>query len=418
MEQKFKVGKTFVLGFGFFGVAVIWALYNAYVPIFLKNSFHFSSFIIGIIMTIDNIFAILLLPYLGAMSDRTHTRLGRRRPYILGGAPFAALFFILIPYATLKHSVVLMMSTIILMNLAMATFRTPVIALMPDIVPSKFRSQANGIINFMGGLGALLVYFGGKNLYDANIAYPFIAGGLIMLFASLIVVFFVREDKPYVEIDGDLENTSPVSLKKSFSGLMDNLRDVVNGEKSLLFILLSIFFWFVGYNALETFFTSYAKFYLHIKASTGAMILGVFALAFMFASLFAGTIGAKKGRRKTIQTGLLIITLVMLTSLFMKNFLGFSVLFFIGGLGWALINVNSLPMVVDMTTLKKVGGYTGLYYFFSQAANIVAPPIAGLSIDTFGYPALLVFSSVFFVLAFITMSFVKRGEIVEDSEVQ
>ncbi len=415
MEKKFKVGKTFVLGFGFFGVSIIWALYNAYVPIFLKQGFHFSSFIIGIIMTIDNIFAILLLPYLGAMSDRTRTKLGRRRPYILAGAPFAALFFILIPYATLKQSVFLMMSTIILMNLAMAVFRTPVIALMPDIIPSKFRSQANGIINFMGGLGALFVYFGGKKLYDANIAYPFIVGGLVMLAASLIVVIFVNEDKPVLN-ESESENSAPISLKESFKALLDNLSDVIRGEKSLLFVLLAIFFWFIGYNALETFFTSYAKFYLHIKASTGALILGMFVLSFMVFSLFAGFIGAKKGRRKTIQSGLFIVTLIMISSLFVKNFMAFAILFFIGGFGWALVNVNSLPMVVDMTTLEKVGGYTGLYYFFSQAANIIAPPFAGFLIDLFGYPALLVFSSVFFILAFLMMSFVRRGEIIEDEE--
>ncbi len=415
MEQKFKLGKTFVLGFGFLGVSIIWALYNAYVPIFLKSGFHLSSFVIGLIMTIDNVFAILLLPYLGAMSDRTRTRLGRRRPYILGGAPFAALFFILIPYATLTKSLSLMMTTIILMNLAMAFFRTPVIALMPDIIPSKFRSQANGIINFMGGLGALLVYFGGKKLYDANIAYPFIVGGLTMLAASLIVVIFIREDRP-VDV-GESNDNPPISLKESFIALMENLKDVALGEKSLMFILLAIFSWFVGFNALETFFTSYAKFYLHVKASTGALILGMFVLSFMVFSLFAGFIGAKHGRRKTIQEGLLLVSVIMFISLFVHSFWTLSLLFLVGGIGWALVNVNSLPMVVDMTTLKKVGGYTGLYYFASQAANIIAPPLAGIAIDRFGYPALLTFSVVFFVIAFVFMIFVKRGEIVEDQEV-
>ena len=162
MEEKviFNKKKIFILGFGFFGVSIIWAMYNAYVPIFLK-SFKLTSFIIGIIMTVDNIFAILLLPFLGALSDRTRTRLGRRRPYILAGAPLVMLFFFLIPYARLFENLALMMFTIILMNLSMAFFRTPVVALMPDITPSHFRSQANGIINFMGGLGALLVFFAG-----------------------------------------------------------------------------------------------------------------------------------------------------------------------------------------------------------------------------------------------------------------
>ncbi len=411
MEKKFKVGKTFVLGFGFLGVSVIWALYNAYVPVFLKDWYHLPSVIIGLIMTIDNIFAILLLPYLGAMSDRTRTKLGRRRPYILAGAPLATVFFILIPFVALKGNLFLTMLVIILMNLAMALFRTPVIALMPDITPSKFRSQANGIINFMGGVGALLVYFGGKKLYDTNVAYPFIVGGLIMLAASLIVVFFVNEDKP---LEKATEENPPVSLKESFEALIDNLKDVVTGEKSLMFILLAIFSWFIGYNALETFFTSYAKFYLHLKASTGALILGMFVLSFMIFSLVAGFVGARFGRRITIQTGLFIVSVIMFVSLRVHSFVPFSVLFFIGGIGWALVNVNSLPMVVDMTTLKKVGGYTGLYYFSSQAANIIAPPLAGAFIDHFGYPSLLVFSTGFFVIAFVLMSFVRRGEIVSE----
>ncbi len=407
----FNKKKTFTLGFGFLGVSVIWALYNAYVPIFLKG-FGLSSFVIGLIMTIDNIFAVLLLPYLGALSDRTKTRLGRRRPFILGGAPIAMIFFFLIPYATLTHKLPLMMLTIILMNLSMALFRTPVIALMPDITPSKFRSQANGIINFMGGLGALLVYFGGKSLYDANIAYPFIAGGILMFLASLVVVLYIKEDKSYVADDKTGETKT--TIKGSVSAFYENLRDLFAEEKSLLFILLSIFCWFVGFNAIETFFTSYAKFYLGIKESTGALILGIFALSFMVASLVTGYIGAKKGRNKTIRTGLLVITVVMMISMFLHNFYIIAALFLIGGFGWALINVNSLPMVVDMTTLKKVGGYTGLYYFFSQAANIVAPPLSGLAIDIYGYPSLMFFASFFFVIAFILMHFVRRGEIVPE----
>jgi len=415
MEEKiiFNKKKIFILGFGFFGVSIIWAMYNAYVPIFLK-SFQLTSFIIGIIMTVDNIFAILLLPFLGALSDRTRTRLGRRRAYILAGAPLAMLFFFLIPYARLFENLALMMFTIILMNLSMALFRTPVVALMPDITPSHFRSQANGIINFMGGLGALLVFFAGKPLYDSNISYPFIAGGLLMLLASLIVVFTIREDRPFIEEEDWEDKKSAVSFRGSLSAFYENIKDIFSGDRSLFFILFSIFFWFVGFNSIETFFTSYAKFYLGIKESTGALVLGVFSLSFMVSALVTGYIGAKKGRNKTIRAGLLIITVVMIVSMLFRNFFYIAILFLIGGFGWALINVNSLPMVVDMTTLKKVGGYTGLYYFFSQAANIIAPPLSGISIDLFGYPSLMVFASFFFILSFITMHFVRRGEIAKE----
>ena len=415
MEGKiiFNKKKIFILGFGFFGISIIWAMYNAYVPIFLKY-FKLSSFVIGMIMTVDNIFAILLLPFFGALSDRTRTRLGRRRPYILAGAPLAMLFFLLIPYARLYENLALIMFTVILMNLAMALFRTPVVALMPDITPSHFRSQANGIINFMGGLGALLVFFAGKPLYDSNITYPFIVGGLLMLLASLIVVFTIKEDRSFIGEEDREGKKQAVSFRESFSAFYENIKDVFSEDKSLLFILLSIFFWFVGFNSIETFFTSYAKFYLGIKESTGALVLGIFSLSFMVSALVTGYIGAKRGRNKTIRAGLLIITVIMITSMLFRNFIYIAILFLIGGFGWALINVNSLPMVVDMTTLKKVGGYTGLYYFFSQAANIIAPPLSGISIDLFGYPSLMVFASFFFILSFVTMHFVRRGEIVKE----
>ncbi|PKN68636.1 MAG: MFS transporter [Chloroflexi bacterium HGW-Chloroflexi-5] len=417
MEKKleFSRAKTFILGFGFLGVSMIWAMYNAYLPVFLRENFGLPFSVVGAIMTIDNVFAILLLPFLGALSDSTNTRIGKRRPYILVGAPLAMIFFILIPFANKTQILGLMMLTVIFMNLAMALYRTPVIALMPDITPSKYRSQANGIINFMGGAGALLVYFGGKPLYDKDISYPFIAAGLLMFIVCMLVVIFIKDDSYTPKAAGKVES---ISLKKSFYELIDNLRDVVKGEKSLLAVLLAIFCWFIGFNAIETFFTSYAKFYMGIKESTGAMILGFYSLFFIIAAIPAGFIGTKYSRNKTIRIGLFSLLLVLIIASFFKTFLPVAILFSLAGCAWAFINVNSLPMVVDMTTAEKLGGYTGLYYFFSQAANIIAPPFAGSVIDIAtaggqrpeGYLSLLFFSAFFFLLAFFIMIFVKRGE--------
>ncbi len=463
---EFRYGRIFVLGLGFFGISVIWALYNAYVPIFLKD-FALSSAVIGFVMTIDNIFAILMLPYIGALSDQTRTRLGRRMPYILAGAPLAAVFFWLIPVAWSFHSLALMMGVIIVMNFAMALFRSPVIALMPDITPPKYRSQANGIINLMGGLGALLVYFAGKPLYDANPAYPFYVGAVLMLVANLLVVLFIKEPQEYRSGRG---GKIDFSFKKSFSELMENLMDVfASEEKSLLFMLLSILFWFVAFNAIETFFTSFAKFYVGVKESTGALVLGVFSLAFMVFSIFAGFIGARIGRRKTMTIGLVLLVVIVLATLYISSSslrpmamevlekhsseietsLGYvpespvqaveelkgkndelaskiegelkivekkfmvlvGLVMLIGGVGWAMVNVNSLPTVVDMTTEEKVGGYTGLYYFFSMAANIIAPPLSGWLIDLTGYGSLMVFSAVFFALSIATLRGVRRGDV-------
>jgi Na+/melibiose symporter-like transporter len=410
-NQTFSASKTFLLGFGFFGVSVIWSLYNAYVPIFLKSTFGLRSSVIGSIMTIDNVFAIALLPFLGALSDRTRTRLGRRRPYILVGSSLALIFFVLVPYFNTVQILGLMMLVIILMNLSMALFRSPVVALMPDITPSKYRSQANGIINFMGGLGALLVFFGGKPLYDRDISLPFLVGGLVMFAASMLVVIFIREKLPEPVKAG----TGKISLRASLQELAANLKDVVTGEKSLFFILLGILFWFIGFNSIETFFTSYAKFHLGIEESTGALILGFFSVTFMATSIASGFLGSRMGRKRTIRVGLVILVVILLISLFIRQFLPLALVFVVGGFGWALVNVNSLPMVVDMTTLAKVGGYTGLYYFFSQAANIAAPPLAGVLIDAFGYASLMVFAAVMFLIAFFIMSFVKRGEVQRES---
>ncbi|NJE84786.1 MFS transporter [Thermococcus sp. CX2] len=428
--KDFKYSRIFILGFGFFGISIIWALYNAYVPIFLQDTFNLSKTVTGFIMTIDNLFAVVLLPFLGALSDMTRTRLGRRKPYILLGAPLAALMFALIPVAREYENLALFMGTIILMNFFMALFRSPVIAFMPDITPSEKRSQANGIINFMGGLGALFAYFGGKMLYDVNYALPFYVGAAIMLLASLFVVLFVPEPERYrkagearVKLSQLLRETS----RKSFGELRENLKDVfASREKSLLAILLAIFFWFIAFNSLETFFTSYAKYHLGIEESTGAFMLGVFSLSFMIFAIPAGFLGGRVGRKRTITLGLLVVVAIMLaayqvgeTSKPASSSLGdpvvmtFMGLFFVGGIGWAMVNVNSLPMVVDMTTEEKLGGYTGLYYFFSQAANLVAPPLSGAFIDVAGYKTLLPFATVFFVLALITMQFVRRGDIVK-----
>jgi len=228
-----------------------------------------------------------------------------------------------------------------------------------------------------------------------------------MFGSCLLVVLFIREPDEAEPAVG-----RRLSFADSFRGLAGNLKDVFGGERSLLSILLAILFWFVGYNAIETFFTSYAKYYLGLKESTGALILGFFSATFMVASIGSGFLGGRIGRKRTIRIGLLATCATLIAALFVRSFLPLALLFAVGGLGWSLVNVNSLPMVVDMTTLEKVGGYTGLYYFFSQAANIIAPPATGALIDAFGYGSLMVFSSVLFVAAFFIMSLVRRGEAI------
>jgi MFS family permease len=416
--EKFSYWKIFLLGFGFFGISVLWSIYNSYVPVFLKELM-LPSTLVGFIMTIDNIFAVVMLPYIGVLSDLTRTRIGRRKPYIIAGAPPAALTFALIPL--FKAELTPMMLAIIVMNFSMALFRSPVIAFMPDITPSERRSQANGIINFMGGVGALLAFFVGSRLYEMNPAYPFLAGAALLAISSFLVVALVDEPEEFKVRSGERVNIREElskAFRQSFGELRQTLSEAVRDrDKSLLFMLLSIFLWFVGYNAIETFFTSYAKWHLGIGEATGAFLLGFVALGFLVFSLPAGFIGARLGRRRTMTIGLVIIVALLALLIYLPAVLSVERLitaiqaaFLLLGFAWALVNVNSLPTVVDMTTRERLGTHTGLYYLASQTAAITGPPLAGLFIDLLGYSSLFPFSIVFLALSALTLQRVKRGE--------
>jgi maltose/moltooligosaccharide transporter len=416
--MRFNYGKIFLLGFGFFGVSVIWATYNAFVPLFLANKFGLEPYIIGFFMTLDNIAALFIQPPVGAWSDRLRTPIGRRMPFILVGAPIGALAFGLIPMAAVLPLFVACTSTLLL---SMALWRTPVVALMPDITPSQFRSQANGIINFMGGFGSIIAFLGGSALYKMNPAFPFWLGSALVVIAALLVFFFIKEPKVYEESGEEKP------------GMIESLRTILSDkDKSALRVLLAIFFWFVAYNAVEAFFTLYANKHLMLEEADGVRLLGQLSLIFVIFALPAGYIGSRIGRRKTIMTGISIMILCMLAMYFLPistlttqltklpilgavPVVGLVLMF--AGAGWALININSLPMVVDMTTLQRVGTYTGLYYLFSTFAAIVGPNINGWIVWFTGkdYSSIMFIGPLFMLAAFFLMAGVRRGEATPSS---
>lgn len=412
--MKLNYGKTFLLGFGFFGVSVIWATYNAYVPIFLDNKFGLDARWVGFFMTLDNIAALLIQPPVGAWSDRLRTPIGRRMPFILIGAPISAVAFGLIPLAGVLPLFVACTTSLLI---SMAFWRTPVVALMPDITPSKFRSQANGVINFMGGVGAIVAFLGGATLYEMNPAYPFWMGSVLVLFSSLLVLLFIREPKIYEE---SADKPSMVTSLKEIAQ---------DDDRSAQRLLLAIFFWFVGYNAIEAFFTLYAQKYLGLPESDGARLLGHLSLLFVLFALPSGYIGGKIGRRITILTGIGLMVALMLgifflppstltvplTSLPVLGVVPVISLFLMGaGIAWALININSLPMVVDMTDAVRLGTYTGLYYLSSTLAAIVGPNVNGWIIALSGdkYNSIMVVGPLFFAVAGLLMLGVRRGEAI------
>jgi maltose/moltooligosaccharide transporter len=422
MATRLNYGKTFLLGFGFFGVSVIWGVYNAFVPIFLADKFGLSPVWIGFFMTLDNIAALFIQPPVGAWSDRIRTKWGRRIPFILIGAPITALAFGFIPLASILPLFVACTSTTLL---SAALWRTPVVALMPDITPSRFRSQANGIINFMGGVGTIIALQTGGMLYKMSPNFPFWLGSALVVIAALVVFFFIEEPKEY-------ETT------EKQPGMIASLKEVVNDpDKSGLRILSAIFFWFIGYSAVETFFTLYARNHLGLPEGDGATLLSVFPLLFVLFAIPSGIVAERIGRRVTITIGLITVTVVLfllyitpasalLTAISPLPLVGIplveggarmltvaGVMLMLGGVGWACVNINSLPMIVDLTNAARIGTFTGLYYLFSTLSAIVGPNINGLAVQLAGgnYNIIMLLAPIFMIIAMILMLGVKRGEI-------
>jgi len=421
-EKKFSYPKTFLLGFGFFGVSVIWSVYNAYVPLMLDGRFGLSAGWIGFFMVLDNIAALLIQPPLGVFSDRLRTPLGRRLPFMLLGAPIAAVAFGFIPLTSVLPLFII--ATVILL-LSMAIWRTPIVALMPDITPSKFRSQANGVINLMGGLGAVLSFAVGAKLYEMNPAYAFWMGSGLVVVAAILVLIFIREPREYVDKKVHLADLSSDGKEKS--KVIDNIKEVFSQEdKSASRILLAILLWFLSYNAVEAFFTLYGVNHLGLAEADSGFQLTYISLVFLVFAIPSGYISAKFGRRRTIMTGISIMALCILLMYFLPpatltsqfgSIMGFgvypvSLVLMLAGIGWAFININSLPMVVDMTDDDHIGTYTGLYYFASQTAAIIGPVVFGGIIQIGGnnYRLMMLLSPIFLVLAFAMMLGVRKGE--------
>ncbi|HCK65309.1 MAG TPA: MFS transporter, partial [Anaerolineae bacterium] len=357
----------------------------------------------------------------GAWSDRLRSPLGRRIPFILIGAPITAIAFGLVPIAAILPLFVACTSTLLL---SAALWRTPLVALMPDITPSEFRSQANGIVNFMGGIGVIVALQAGGLLYNMSPNFPFWLGSALVIVSALIVYLFIEEPKEYGE--SEKQPSMFESLKELFN----------DSDKSGLRILFAIFFWFIGYSAVETFFTLYARNHLGLSAGDGATLLSVLPLFFVLAAMPSGFLAGKIGRRLTISIGLIILSVMflmlfitpaeaLLTGIAPLPLVGIplveggarmltlaGVMLILCGIAWAFININSLPMVVDLTGLARVGTFTGLYYLFSTLSAIVGPNVNGWAIQLTGnnYNMIMIIAPVFLLIAFWLMMGVKKGE--------
>ncbi|MEF3244988.1 MAG: SLC45 family MFS transporter [Caldisericaceae bacterium] len=411
MKRKISFAKIFILGLGFFGISIIWSLYNADVPLILNLRYHLSYYLIGWVMNLDNILAITIIPLVGAFSDRINTKIGKRMPFIITALPIGAIFFILLPYVSNHYSFYVFFTTLFLMNFSMAVARAPVIALMPDVVPSEERSPANGIINFMGGFGSLLVYFLLGRISSVNRQLGFGLASLILV-VSVIILFISIKEKRDAIYAPETKSTEPVFKQIGKLFKKENF--------NLLFVLLSILFWFIAFNSVETFYVVYMVKETGLAGETAEKLakfnLGLFSLSFMIFALPSGYIAKTLKRKYTILTGLFGLIIVFGLITILKSVSLHKYLFIVGGICWALVNINSLPMVLDLGTLETQGTHTGFYYFFSQFANIVAPPLAGFISDkahtTF---VIFPFAIVFITIAIILMFNVKGGEAIENN---
>lgn len=398
MNGRFPYAKTLLLGAGFFGISLIWPIFNNYVPIFLKENFNLSAIAIGFVMTWDNYLNMFVQPVVGARSDRTYTRIGRRKPWMLVGAPLAAIFFVTVPA---MRSVAGIMITILLTNLSMALFRAPTVALLGDLFPSHQRSTANGVINLMGGIGSILAFLVGGVLYSLGRIAPFAFGAIVMLAAITLVVLFVRE--PVVLGQEKKE-------EQAEGGLFNRIGEIVRSpDRSGLLILLAILFWFVGFNALETWLSSFGKFSLGIDEGRMAILTSGLALMFVLFALPSGLLATRFGRRRVILIGIAGLTLLFLYGLVVTNQLMLIGFLVPAGFFWALINVNSLPMVYDIGGNERIGVYTGLYYLASNIAAVAGPQLVGLLIQVSGdnYRLMFVFSALSMALAGVLMARVR-----------
>ncbi len=435
-ELAFNWKFTFLIGLGFFGIEMLWRLYNNFVPIYLQSGstifdasqtnpikgFGLNTFNTGLVMGIDNLAALFLLPIIGALSDKTSTKIGKRMPFILFFTPIAAISFALIPLApnlitpetngnisAMSGLFATFMIIISTMLLAMAAFRTPVISLMPDLTPSPQRSKANGVINFMGGLAGVIGTLILAPLFDKNQSTPFIIGAIILVVAVIALFIFVKERKLSL-----IDDEEEVSEEQKGLSILKNLKDVPRANRrTLTFLMLAIFFWFVAFNGVDTWFTSYGVTVLGLTAGEAGKIFSVALVSFIIFAIPAGLIGTRYTRKKTIITGLVIFTIILIIINWTENITAITILLAIGGASWALININSLPMIIDTSTTENMlGTYTGMYYIASQLAAILGPAIIGWVVDLAGgdFRKLFVIVPLFFGIAVIAMLFVTHGE--------
>lgn len=432
--MKLDVKKTVQMGFAFLSICAFWQMYNGIVPLILKSTFNLNETITGVIMAADNVLGLFMLPLFGGISDKCKSKHGRRKPFIFWGTIAAVILMLMLPLIDNSYFAnpslgkeILFIGILGCLLVAMGTYRSPAVALMPDCTPKPLRSQGNAIINLMGALGGIFYLLISSVLYSksrtaglehVNYFMLFLIVAGIMLVALCIVTITIDEVKITKEM-AELESEHPEwnLATEDENGNEELPADV---KKSLVFLLFSVSLWFIAYNALETWFTTFANVEWGMALGSANMCLTIATGGAILTYVPSGALAGKIGRKKTILVGVAMMAVCFIFSfVFYLTFAGeftgvdtilFYIVLFIVGMGWAFINVNSLPMVIEMCKGSDVGKFTGYYYTFSMTAQIVTPILCGALLRYVGYWVFFPYAFVFMAFAFITMQFVKHGD--------
>lgn len=482
MDLKLNQKRTYLVGFAFMSIMLFWTIYDMLIAKMLIDNFGLNQTFSGVIMALDNVLALFMLPLFGRLSDKTKTKWGKRTPYIVVGTIIAAVLFVGVAFFDLyqqlavqnygysgilfndsteiysytlnnvevfsntvrsvvaDHRAKQIFTTITSQNpglligfivvlffvlVAMGTYRSPAVSLMPDVTPKPLRSKANAVINLLGTVGGAASYLlvaalaSGQVFQKTGYIATFAVTGILMLVIIAIFVLTVRENKWSDEMVELTKHYNLDSLEIDEEGVdikqySDNEKMPKDVRKSFILILLAVVLWFMGYNAATSKFSVYAFNHLGLQSFSIPPLVGTVVAAISFIPI--GIISQKIGRRKMILIGISVLTVALATAVFItpKTQVLMYIIMGLVGMSWAAINVNSYPMVVEMSKHGNIGVYTGYYYTASMGAMIVTPILSGALMDlTKYYPSLFIYSAFFLALAFIPMFFVKHGEPVK-----
>lgn len=436
MGKKLNYGRTFLIGLAFLSISSFWQVYDNIIPLMLKNTFELGETVTGVVMALDNVLAIFLLPVFGSISDKVDTKLGKRTPFIITGTVLAVIFLLMLPVADKAQNLPLFVGALFGVLISMGIYRSPAVALMPDLTPNRLRSRANAVINLLGAVGGvyslimikLLVGTGLRPDYEPL----FISVAAVMVIAVLVLVLTIREKKIAAQVAAEEEaQESAAAGKVSEEAAAGQKAEILeenagNKEKagkkgtvlapevkrSMIFMLASIFLWFTAYNAVTTAFSRYTVEVWKLEGGGFADCLMVATVAAIISYIPIGQISGRFGRKKTIMGGVLLMAACYFAAIFVTEYVPvINVAFALIGVAWAAINVNSYPMIVAMSEGADIGKFTGTYYTFSMAAQIMTPILSGYLLEHVSYTTLFPYAMVFSLLAFLTMTQVRHGDV-------